>query len=291
MIRVIRDLAELRSYVEMLKRNRISIGCVPTLGALHTGHLSLMRRSWRDNDRTIVTVFVNPLQFGPEEDLERYPRDLDADVELCETAKANVVFAPSVADLQPPGRSTSVRVEGVSHDFEGSVREGHFDGVATVVAALFNLVQPDRAYFGQKDYQQTVVVRRMVRDLHIPVEISVCPTVRDEDGLALSSRNAYLSADDRAEALRLPNALRAVEEAALAGETDCNALRGILNELLVSPREDVRADYADIVHPETLAPVAELGSRAVALAALSIGATRLLDNRIITPPGVPAWEA
>lgn len=287
---LIRDPAELRDYVRMLHRNRIGVGCVPTLGALHAGHESLIRRSYRENDRTIVTVFVNPLQFGPEEDFERYPRDLDGDVELASSAGADVVFAPSVASIQPPGRSTLVRVTGVSHDFEGAQRPGHFDGVATVCATLFNLAQPDHAYFGQKDYQQTVVVRRMVLDLQFPVVVVVCPTVRDADGLALSSRNRYLSEADRAEALRLPRALDAVENAVREGECDGDELRGILRAGLESPRKDVVVDYADVVHPDTLVPVGDIGSRSVALATLRVGATRLLDNRIVSPPGTPAWE-
>lgn len=291
MIHVFEDPAELRSYVAMLRRNRISIGCVPTMGALHPGHASLIERSYSENDRTIVTVFVNPLQFGPGEDFERYPRDLEGDVAACAAARADVVFAPSVQALQPPGRSTLVQVSGVSHDYEGAHRKGHFDGVATICATLFNLVQPDRAYFGQKDYQQTVVVRRMVQDLRFPLDVVVCPTVREPDGLAMSSRNRYLTEHEREEALRLPRALEAVEQAVLAGETDGDALRALLRDGLASPEETVSTDYADIVHPDTLVPLAHVTTRAVALAVLRLRATRLLDNRLLTPPGTPAWEA
>lgn len=291
MTRVIQDPQELRSYVEMLRRNRITLGCVPTLGALHDGHASLMRRSYTENDRTVVSVYVNPLQFGPGEDLERYPRDLDGDVARCAAEKVDIVFAPGGAAMNPPGRSTIVRVEGVSHDLEGAQRPGHFDGVATVVARLLNLAQPDRAYFGQKDYQQTVVVRRMVEDLAFPARIVVCPTVRDPDGLALSSRNRYLSDADRAEALRLPHALHAAEEAVIAGETDGDALRAVMREHLASSREDVVSDYAEVVHPETLVPLPELITRGVLLAVLRVGGTRLIDNRVVTVPGTPAWEA
>jgi pantoate--beta-alanine ligase len=290
MTELIRDPAELRTYVRMLHRNRISIGCVPTLGALHEGHESLIRRSYRENDRTIVTVFVNPLQFGPGEDFERYPRDLEGDVLRSAQAGADVVFSPSVASIQPPGRSTLVHVAGVSHDFEGAQRPGHFDGVATVCATLFHLAQPDRAYFGQKDYQQTVVIRRMVLDLQFPLDVVVCATVRDADGLALSSRNRYLSVPDRTEALRLPGALRAVEDAVRDGECHADALRRILRSGLESQRKDVEMEYADVVHPDTLVPVGEIGSRAVAVAVLRVGGTRLLDNCIVSPPGTPAWE-
>jgi pantoate--beta-alanine ligase len=289
--RVIRDVAELREYVAMAKRNRFSLGLVPTMGALHQGHRSLMRRSWADNDRTVVTIYVNPLQFLPGEDFERYPRPFERDVEQCTAESVDAVFAPTVAEMSPPGRTTAVRVEGVSHDFEGSHRPGHFDGVATIVATLFNLVQADRAYFGQKDYQQTVVVRRMVRDLQSPVRVVVCPTLRDPDGLALSSRNVYLSAADRAEALRLPRAIQATERAVLAGERDGDRIRRMLRDALASPRADVCIDYADLVHPETLGSLGTLEGHGVLLACLRVGAVRLLDNAIVAPPGTPAWEA
>ena len=258
MTRTIRDPAELREYVEMAKRNRFSLGFVPTMGALHAGHLSLLRRSWKENDRTVVSIYVNPLQFGPHEDFDRYPRQFERDLEMCGAEKADVVFAPSVADMAPPGRSTIVRVEGVSHDFEGRVRPGHFDGVATIVNTLFNVVQPDRAYFGQKDWQQTVVIRRMVRDLRMPVRVVVCPIVRDPDGLAMSSRNVYLSPEDRREALRLPRAVQRAAKSVLEGEVDGDRIRRILREEMRSEREDVVPDYADLVHPETLVSLPRL---------------------------------
>lgn len=291
MIHVFHEPDELRSYVEMLRRNRISVGCVPTMGALHEGHAALIRRSYRENDRTVVTVFVNPLQFEGNGAFEAYPRDLEADVAVCRDAQASVVFAPTVQALQPPGRTTLVHVDGVSHDYEGAVRKRYFEGAATICATLFNLVQPDRAYFGQKDYQQTVVVRRMVQDLHFPLDVVVCPTVRDDDGLALSSCNEVLSDAERDEALRLPRALAEVERAVLAGESDADVLRTLLREGLESPLETVNVDYADIVHPDTLVPLATVSSRAVALAGLRVSGTRLLDNVLLAPPGTPAWEA
>ncbi len=290
MTRIVRDPAELAAYVDMLRRNRISLGFVPTMGALHEGHAALVRRSVRENDRTAVSVYVNPLQFGEGEDFDRYPRTLDTDVALCERERVDVVFAPSVRAMQPPGRATVVTVRGVTDEFEGALRPGHFDGVATIVARLFNVVRPHRAYFGRKDFQQTVVVARMVRDLAIPVDVVVCPTVRDSDGLALSSRNRYLSAEDRAEALRLPRALVAAERLVLEGETDGDALRAFLAEALTSPRADVRADYADVVDPDSLEPLERVDGHAVLLAALRVGGTRLLDNRVVAPPGTPAWE-
>jgi pantoate--beta-alanine ligase len=288
--RLIRDRDDIRRYVRMLRKNRFSIGFVPTMGALHDGHRSLMRRSFKENDRSIVSVYVNPLQFGPSEDFELYPRDLEKDLAACRAEKIDVVFAPSVAQLNPPGRTTSICVAGVSEDYEGEERPGHFDGVATIVATLFNLVQPDRAYFGQKDYQQTVVVRRMVKDLGFPLDVVVCPTTRDPDGLAMSSRNVYLSAEDRAEALRLPNALQRAERHVLEGETDCSRLRKVMRAAMKSKRDDVVVDYADVVHPETLVPVGRIDGHAVLLAVLRVGKTRLLDNRIVAPPGSAAWE-
>jgi pantoate--beta-alanine ligase len=290
MTRVVRDPAEVGEYVDMLRRNRITTGFVPTMGALHEGHTSLMRRSVQANDRTIVSVYVNPLQFGEGEDFESYPRTLDDDLALCERENVDVLFAPSVKDMQPPGRTTVVSVLGVTEDFEGAQRPGHFDGVSTIVARLLNVVRPDRAYFGQKDYQQTVVIRRMVRDLAFPVDLVVAPIVRDPDGLALSSRNRYLTPEDREEALRLPRALMATERHILGGELDGDAVRAFLAEALESPREDVQTEYADLVHPDSLVPVTTLDGHGVLLAVLRVAGTRLLDNRIVAPPGTPAWE-
>jgi len=288
--RVIRDRDEMRRYVRMLRKNRFPIGFVPTMGALHDGHRSLMRRSFRENDRTVVSIYVNPLQFGPGEDFERYPRDIDADTSACRAEKVDVVFAPSAAQMNPPGRTTQVTVDGVSEDYEGETRPSHFAGVATIVATLFHIVQPDRAYFGQKDYQQTVVIRRMVQDLAFAVDVVVCPIMRDPDGLALSSRNVYLSAEDRKEALRLPTALARAEQHVLDGETDCARLRKILRAAMRSKRSDVALEYADVVHPETLVPLGRVEGHAVLLAVLRVGKTRLLDNRVVAPPGTAAWE-
>ncbi len=304
-MRVMKDPAEVGEYVGMLRRNRITCGFVPTMGALHAGHAALIERSVQENDRTVVSVYVNPLQFGAGEDLATYPRTLDADVALCAELHADVVFAPSVKAMQPPGRVTVVTVRGVSDDFEGAQRAGHFDGVATIVARLFNVVRPDRAYFGQKDYQQTVVVRRMVADLAFPLDVVVCPIVRDPDGLALSSRNRYLSPEERVVALRLPRALESAEMLVLAGECDGAAIRAHMAAKLTPAdssdapdsadaveRDGIDADveYAEIVDPMTLTPIERLTGHAVLLAVLRVGTTRLLDNRIVAPPGTPAWE-
>ncbi len=286
---VVRDPRALREYIEMAHRNRFSLGFVATMGALHEGHLSLVRRSVRENDRTIVSVYVNPLQFGVALDLERYQRVLEDDVALCSAARTDVVFAPSVRDMQPPGRATLVTLSGITDDFEGVHRPGHFDGVATIVATLFNLVRPHRAYFGQKDFQQAVVVRRMARDLQMPVDVVVCPIVRDADGLALSSRNAFLSDADRAEALRLPRALVAAERALLEDDASPAAVRALLADAMSSERDDVEMEYGDLVHPETLAPIHRLDGHGVLLGLLRVGSVRLLDNRVVASPGTPAW--
>ena len=290
MTRVVRESAEVSEYVDMLRRNRITCGLVPTMGALHDGHASLIRRSVEANDRTVVSIYVNPLQFGEGEDFERYPRPLEADTALCERENVDIVFAPSVKDMQRPGRTTVVSVHGVTEDFEGGARAGHFNGVTTIVAHLLNIVRPDHAYFGQKDYQQSVVVRRMVRDLAFRAQVVVCPIVRDPDGLALSSRNRYLSTEDREEALRLPRALEEAERRILAGDVDGDAVRDLLAAALESPRDDVVAEYADLVDPDTLVPVRTLEGHGVLLAVLRVAGTRLLDNRIVAPSGTPAWE-
>lgn len=281
MTRVLKSLGEMREWASAAKRNRFSVGFVPTMGALHDGHRSLMRRSWPENDRTVVSIYVNPLQFLPGEDFEKYPRTFERDLAACEAEKVDVVFAPDVREIRPPDLSTRIVVGGVSETFEGARRPGHFDGVATIVATLFHAVQPDRAYFGQKDYQQTVVIRRMVRDLAMPVDVVVCPIVRDPDGLAMSSRNVYLSPAHREEALRLPRALEAAERAAAAGERDASRLRALMADAMTSPRDDVRPDYADVVDPDSLAPLARIEGRAVLLAVLRCGPVRLLDNRIV----------
>jgi pantoate--beta-alanine ligase len=288
--RVMRDPAELGEFIDMLRRNRISCGFVPTMGALHEGHASLVRRSVLENDRSVVSVYVNPLQFGVGEDLTCYPRTLDDDLELCERERADVVFAPTVKEMQPPGRATVVSVRGVSDDFEGVHRPGHLDGVATIMARLLNLVRPHRVYFGQKDYQQTVVVRRMVADLAFPVEVVVCPTVRDSDGLALSSRNRYLTPEQREAALSLPRGLESTEMLVLEGERDGDAVRAHMSAVISGAGADVELEYAEIVAPDTLSPVDRIEGHAVLVAVLRLGTTRLLDNRVVAPPGTPTWE-
>jgi pantoate--beta-alanine ligase len=253
-------------------REGLAVGLVPTMGALHAGHLSLVELACRENDRVVVSIFVNPIQFGPGEDFERYPRDPERDGELLAKAGVDAIYEPTVAAMYPAGSATRVHVAGVSEPFEGRARPGHFDGVATVVAKLFTAVEPDRAYFGQKDAQQVAVVQRMARDLDFPIEIRVCPTVREPDGLALSSRNAYLKVEERKAAASLSSALRLAADAYAGGERRPERLARILRERLeAEPLAHV--EYAELVDPETFTPP---GS--VAVLAVRIGRTRLIDN-------------
>jgi len=268
------------------KSARGSIGFVPTMGALHAGHLALVARARDENDHVAASVFVNPTQFGPQEDLSRYPRDLERDQSLLADAGVHCLFAPSVDVMYPPGFSTAVSVEGPAICLEGERRPGHFRGVATVVLKLLHIFAPDRAYFGQKDAQQLAVIRRMARDLDVPAAIVGCPTEREPDGLALSSRNRYLGPEDRPAASVLFRAL--AEAAALwkSGERDPNALRGALDDVLATePR--ARVDYADVVDPETFIRLEGPCPTALAVLAVYFGSTRLIDNRPLPPPRAP----
>jgi pantoate--beta-alanine ligase len=253
------------------------------MGAIHEGHLSLVRRSVAECDATVVSIFVNPTQFGPNEDLARYPRPFERDVRLLTEERTDVVFAPDAGAMYLPDASTFVEVGDVSAGLCGRYRPGHFRGVATVVLKLFNLVQPHRAYFGRKDAQQCAVIQRMVRDLDVPVEIVTCPIVRDPDGLAMSSRNAYLSPEERLRALSLRRSLLAAVEAWRAGERSAAGLRAAA--MAEFGRVDgVRVQYWEVVHPETMAPLQEVGPDGALLAvAAYVGATRLIDNE--TLPG------
>jgi pantoate--beta-alanine ligase len=262
-------------------RSRGSLGLVPTMGALHEGHLSLVRRAAAENDTVAVSIFVNPLQFGAGEDFERYPRRPEADAELLATAGAELVFVLPTDEMYPPGFATRiVQDESLTTVLEGAARPGHFEGVLTVVAKLFGIVSPTRAYFGQKDYQQTVVVRRMVCDLDLPVEVVVCDTVRDPDGLAMSSRNAYLEPEARAQGLALAAALSEAETMFEAGERDGAALAAAMRRILAE-RLASAPDYAVVVDPDTLAPRGEAQAGDVALVAAPVGPTRLIDNHVL----------
>ncbi len=267
------------------------LGFVPTMGALHEGHLSLVRRARAECDTVAVSIFVNPLQFGPQEDLDAYPRPEAQDAELLRGARADLLLLLREADMYPAGFATAIRQDGSTALYEGHARPGHFEGVLTVVAKLLNLVAPARAYFGRKDYQQTVVVRRMVTDLDMPTEIVVCDTVRDADGLALSSRNAYLSADERRAGLSLVAALARAEELFEQGERSGPRLAAELRRVLTEGvgREP---DYAAVVAPDDLAARDVVQAGDVALVAAPVGPARLLDNHVLgTPLRHPPHEA
>jgi pantoate--beta-alanine ligase len=276
--RIITRGDDLRRDVLAWRADGLKVGLVPTMGALHAGHLSLVDRSNAECQRTVVTIFVNPTQFGPAEDFSRYPRNLEQDVALL--AGADLVFAPSVEEIYPSDHSTFVEVEGVTRLWEGAIRPTHFRGVATVVLKLFHLAPADVAYFGQKDYQQTVVIRRMVADLNVPIEIRVCPTVREPDGLALSSRNAYLSPDERRRALVLSRSLRQAKEQIAAGQRDPKSVTTAMKSLF-SETAGATLDYAALIDPDTMEEVNQLHGGVVAIVAARVGATRLIDNEII----------
>lgn len=257
-------------------------GFVPTMGSLHEGHLSLISQSASENPMTVVSVFVNPAQFSDVEDLARYPRDLRQDADLAQRAGADLIFAPTVETIYPPGFDTTVEVGALSRRWEGAARPGLFWGVATVVTILMNLVQPARTYVGEKDYQQLQIIRRLTDDLALPGEIVACPTVRDPDGLALSSRNVRLSSKDRVRALAIPRAMRAVIAAAAAGETDARRLEEVGRSILAA--SDIAVDYLTIVDGRTLEPLSRLASGARLLVAVDVGGTRLIDNALVAPP-------
>jgi pantoate--beta-alanine ligase len=260
------------------RREGKSIGLVPTMGALHAGHLSLVQAARRENDLVVVSVFVNPLQFGPGEDFARYPRDFERDAEMLQAQKVDAVYRPSTEAMYPPGATTRVHVGDVSEPLEGAARPGHFEGVATVVTKLFAAVEPDRAYFGQKDAQQVAVVKRLVRDLDLGVEIRVEPIFREPDGLALSSRNVYLNPAERKAATALSGALRGAAHAYASGERDPDRLRAtLLSRLNAEPLVEV--DYAELVDPATFRKPGTL-----AVVAARIGKTRLIDNHDLSVP-------
>jgi pantoate--beta-alanine ligase len=275
-MRIIETISEFRAARAALSG---SLGFVPTMGYLHEGHRALVRRARAENEHTAVSIFVNPTQFGAQEDLARYPRDLPRDLALLEAERVGLVFAPPAEEMYH-APTTTVNPGPLGELLEGAARPGHFQGVATVVCKLFNIVTPRRAYFGQKDAQQTVVIRRMVADLNMPVEVVVCPTVREPDGLAVSSRNVYLNAQERPAATVLVRALRAAEERYDAGERDAEALRDAMRAVLAD--EPLAApDYVSVADRETLHELDRLTDGALASLAVRIGKTRLIDNLIL----------
>jgi len=272
-----RTAAELRREITRWRQAGERIGFVPTMGALHEGHLSLVGLAREKADKIVASVFVNPTQFGPNEDFTRYPRQPEKDAEMLAAAGCDLLFLPDVDTMYPPGHTVHVDLGNPSETLEGVCRPGHFRGVATVVTVLFNLVQPDTAVFGEKDAQQLAVIRRLVRDLCFPIEIVPGPTVREADGLAMSSRNAYLSPEERRAATILHRSLRSAESAIQAGERRGDAVRRILSETLNS-EPLARVEYAEVVDAETFQPVETLRGRLVLPLAVRVGGTRLIDN-------------
>lgn len=274
---IIETIKELRDHL----KTEPSVGFVPTMGYLHEGHLSLIRRAKQEHDKVVVSIFVNPTQFAPGEDFDSYPRDIDRDYALATGAGADIIFHPSVEEMYVDGASTSVIVEGdITRKLCGASRPTHFKGVTSVVATLFNIVKPDSAYFGQKDAQQAIIIQKMVRDLHMDVEVVVCPIVREEDGLAMSSRNTYLSQEERRQALILNEALNLAEAEVADGEKNVKALRDAIKSRIESvPLADV--DYVEVVSARDLSDIDTIEDRALAAVAVRFGKTRLIDNRFI----------
>ena len=267
--------------VRAARRELGTLGLVPTMGYLHAGHMALVEQAKAENQAVAVSIFVNPTQFGPAEDFARYPRDLPRDLAMLEAAGVDLVFVPPVAEIYPEGYGTYVEVEGITRLLEGAARPGHFRGVATVVCKLLNIMDAERAYFGQKDAQQTVVVQQMVRDLNLRTQIVVVPTVREADGLALSSRNAYLSPEERAAAPVLYRSLEAASAAWESGERSGAALRARMNDVLA--REPLaRVDYVSVADPRTLQELDDVGDAALVSIAVRLGRTRLIDNIVLS---------
>jgi pantoate--beta-alanine ligase len=279
-MRILRTPDDMRAACRPLRLAGKRLGLVPTMGALHEGHLSLVRAAKAQCDAVAVSIFVNPLQFGPTEDLDKYPRTFERDCQLLEAEGVDLLFAPSNEDMYPPGATTYVTVEGLSEKLCGRSRPGHFRGVTTVVSKLFHIVAPDLAFFGQKDAAQVSIIRRMVRDLDLPVEVVVCPIVREPDGLAMSSRNAYLDPGQRRSALVLSRSLTRVEQLAESGARDAAKLIAT-GKAVFAEEPGVRLDYFEIVDWETLEPVADVSPGALVAVAAFVGTTRLIDNILL----------
>lgn len=279
---IIRTISWMKEAARQARAENQIVGLVPTMGALHEGHLSLIRRAKQECSKIFTTIFVNPKQFGPSEDFTKYPRSLEADVEKLTAAGVHAVFAPDAGEIYPGGFRTYVNVDGISDRLEGRTRPGHFRGVATVVLKLLQIAQPHFAYFGRKDAQQLRIIQQMVLDLNLDVEIAVCPIVREPDGLALSSRNAYLNAEERAAATALHRALAATGRAIKSGTRDTLQLHAAIRDII--QREPLAAlDYGEIVDADTFEPVARIGKSCYVLLAVFFGKTRLIDNMLVTP--------
>jgi pantoate--beta-alanine ligase len=283
-MKVVETISDVRRQVNAAKSAGKRIGFVPTMGALHIGHISLIERSVAECDYTIVSIFVNPTQFGPSEDFEKYPRPIEKDLKICEDNGVDVVFAPSVSEIYPSRNLTWVEVEKLTEPLCGSFRPGHFRGVATVCAKLFNIVRPDVACFGQKDAQQAIVIKKMVADLNMPLEIVVCPTVREKSGLAVSSRNEYLSAKQRKDAAVIYKSLQRAEFLIKSGEKDADKITGGMKTVLNQVGE-LQLEYADVVDAETLEKLERIGGKVLVAVAARLGPTRLIDNILVDTAG------
>ncbi|MGB9418375.1 MAG: pantoate--beta-alanine ligase [Acidobacteriaceae bacterium] len=279
-MQVFSTVHEMRAACRAVRKSGQSLALVPTMGALHAGHIALVRAARAQCDVVAVSIFVNPTQFGPNEDFSKYPRTFEKDCALLEAEGVALVFAPQPEEMYPKGASTFVEVEGVGDRLDGRSRPGHFRGVATVVAKLFHIVGPDKAFFGQKDAAQVAVLRSMVRDLNFALDLVVCPTVREPDGLALSSRNRYLSAEERGRALVLSSALNVIAATYGAGQNDVERLLESGRSVLAT-EPDVRIDYLEIVNADTLLPLTEAVPGALVAVAAYLGATRLIDNTLL----------
>jgi pantoate--beta-alanine ligase len=281
---IVDTVAECRAACDEVRARGGTVGLVPTMGFFHEGHRSLMRAARAAHDAVVVSLFVNPTQFGPSEDLDAYPRDLSGDTEAAATEDVDVLFAPTVAEMYPNGAATTVRVAGLTDTLCGASRPGHFDGVTTVVAKLFSIVGPCNAYFGRKDAQQLAVVRRMAADLHLPVQVVGCPLVREPDGVAMSSRNSYLSPEERERATVLVRAVRAAADSVVAGERDARRVRSVLGRVLAT-EPSVRVDYAEVVDAATMEPIDVFTGDALVAVAAFVGGTRLIDNVALSVEG------
>jgi pantoate--beta-alanine ligase len=280
-MKIIASAKEMTSLSKEVRRSGRTVGFVPTMGALHQGHLSLVRAAREKTDIVVTSIFVNPTQFGPAEDFSKYPRTFEKDSAMLAAEKTDYIFSPSVEEMYPKDATTWVDVEELSGKLDGRSRPGHFRGVTTVVSKLFNIVQPDMAFFGQKDAAQVAVIRKMVRDLNLDVEIVVCPIVRENDGLAMSSRNAYLNPEQRKQALVLSRALQQVEKRVAQGETSAERLIAVGKQIMAE-QPSVRLDYFEIVNPDTLDPVADVNQGALVAVAAFVGTTRLIDNLLLS---------
>lgn len=274
---LVKEINELRKIIKSWKREGFSVGYVPTMGALHEGHESLIKKAAAENDKVVVSVFVNPTQFGPNEDYDSYPRDINRDLEICMNAGASAVFNPEPREMYYDNKSTSVSVSNLTSVLCGARRPGHFNGVCLVLSKFFNIVTPDRAYFGEKDAQQVAVIKRMVRDLNIDVEIVACPIIRENDGLAKSSRNTYLSREERKAALVLSKSLKQALEALNKGERNANVIKQVIKEE-INKESLAKIDYVEIVDSESLENVEVIEKSVLVPIAVYIGKTRLIDN-------------